>query len=323
MQYIEGLIKQLKKTWRFLQKPVVKTILVIFIFAFAAYYVSRQSTEFSEVIQAIDLDFQKLVLIILLIIITIILGIGFWHEILAWLGYSKPWFPIAKGYAYSAIAKYIPGFIWHYASRTYFVQELTIPLKIIGAALTLELALSTLMGSMLAAISFFFTNQSTISTLPNINYFVIGIFILLISLLVMSVSVIKKFLRKFIASVQFRGLHHLIKGLLANFSGWILMGFAFWLVCDIIGIPEIQLGTAIFYHSVSFVSGTLVVFIPNGLIIREAGLAFLGQGFFDQTALILSGSLFRILILFAEASLALIFVILSIIKLKKSGKESE
>jgi hypothetical protein len=63
--------------------------------------------------------------------------------------------------------------------------------------------------------------------------------------------------------------------------------------------------------------------VPNGLVVREAVLVLLGGDFYSDISMVLSSTLFRLLILFAESIIALFFFAISSIIRKKNPASIE
>ncbi|MBG0784432.1 MAG: flippase-like domain-containing protein [Anaerolineaceae bacterium] len=296
--------------------PVVQTIAILLALAFAVYYFVDQYDSIKNYLSEIVFNTQKLLWALTLTIIATFLGCIRWWAFLSWLGVKSNWIEISKYYAISTLSKYIPGFIWQYASRTLYMEKFKIPIKTVGTAIAAEFLLITTVGGIISSITFLFVPLS----FNTQNYLLIAIIILILLILftVFFPKIISKLYRLLRQEEpKYQPKYYWISILLI-FSGWLVMSCVYWLIVNSLDVQNFSLLSAIFFNSTSFTISNLMIPVPNGLVVREAVLVLLGGGFYSDISMVLSSTLFRLLILFAESIIALLFFIISSIIRKKN-----
>ena len=299
----------IRKVYYLLNKPYIKIIVLILLFIFSFIYLENQYDEIVNIIQTTEINKNNIFIALFLVLLTIFQGTLTWRAILSWLNFKKPWGESAKGYAISSLAKYIPGFIWQYTGRVYFSHELSIPIKVIGYAIFAEFLLSILDGSIIACFSYILSDLQYFQH-SYFNLIITGILILFILALVLLPRIFRKVFNKSEDEKNILLIKYYYLSILFNISGWILMGFSYWLIVSSLEIPKIPFISAMFMHSASFVAGSIALPVPNGLVIREAVLALLNNNIINDNFFILSSIIFRILILLGE--IIFTFIIISI-----------
>lgn len=291
----------------FFRKPITKIIITSIIILFVVFYFVLNFKDLSQTLQEIQIDILLISTALIFALATVFIGVLTWWLMLSWLGFRRDFFRISKGYSLSSLAKYIPGFIWQYASRSIFLDGTAIPLKFIGIAIISEYFLVTLLGGILSFLTFWFTRFPVI----HLNMFqtILAISALLVFFIViiffpkLLIWIIRKFRKSTIKTEN----NYYYKAVIINFIGWILLGLSYFLLLKSIGIEDIPLIDAVFLHSTNFFIGNLSIPIPNGLIVREAILVFLGKPFAGEQIFIISSVIFRLMILIAEGLIALFF----------------
>ena len=301
---------------RIFTHPAVQTIAIFLVVAFAIYYFIDQYDSIKNYLLKKNFNIHYLMWALLLTIFATFLGCIRWWALLSWLGVKSDWIEISKYYALSTLSKYIPGFIWQYASRTLYMENFKIPIKTIGTAIAAEFFLITSVGGVLSNLTFFFVQLS----FKNQNYFLLVLVILpLISLFIIFFQKIINKIYRLIRQKEpvYQPKYYWISILLI-FSGWILMSCAYWFIVYFLDVQDFSFLTAIFFNSTSFTIGNLVIPIPNGLIIRETILVLLGGELYNEISMVLSSTIFRLLILVAESAIALLFFVISFILRKRN-----
>lgn len=305
-----------QKVWnlikRIFNKPKVKFIIIIIIAFFAIYYFYVRYEEIQNLIQNLNLNYSLLILGLVIVVINTLLGVTNWWLIISWLGYKNKWIDIVKGYSISTLAKYIPGSIWQYAGRAYFMQEFSIPAKVVGVAIFTEFLIITFNGIILAGITTLLTQLDFYIKTIIFQSVLFSLAIISFIFLILYPKMVKLFIKRI--NLDFTKLDNKFYMLVNIFSflGWILMGSAYWLISMSFGMLNLDYPTALFFHSAAFVSGNIVLFIPNGLVVREALLIMLGKGYFDETLLVFSSLVFRLVILISEIITTSFILIVSI-----------
>jgi glycosyltransferase 2 family protein len=313
------LIINLKSTYfvlkRIFTNPAVQTIVIIFTLAFAIYYFVNQYDSIKSQLLEIDFSTQYLLWALLLTILATFLGCIRWWALLSWLGEKRNWIEVSKYYALTTLSKYIPGFIWQYASRAFYMENLSIPIKTIGTAIAAEFLLITSIGGILSSLTFLIIPVG----FKTQNLVIIAMIILL--LLTIFIIFFPKIISKIYCLFQKKELAFQPKfywvSILLILIGWLVMSCVYWFILNSQNAHNLSLLTAIYFNSTSFTIGNLVIPIPNGLIIRETILINLGRDSFNEISMVLSSTTFRLLILLAESIVALLFFAISLIFQKK------
>jgi hypothetical protein len=277
-------------------------------------YLYNQYDELIELIEDIQVNYLFILLAALLVINTILVGTFTWWSILSWFNHKKLWFNVARGYTLSALGKYIPGFFWHYGGRSFVFYNLSVPIKVIGAGIVLELIISTMVGLLLACISYLFLGSHILYKTSSGNLLSFLITILILFLLLILPNSFQMFVNKITVG------HHSFKpkyyffSIISNLCGWVLMSLAYWLIISSLEIQTISFLFSMFLHTTSFVAGSIILPIPNGLIIRELTLVLLGSTEINANFLIISSVFFRIIILVGETLIAVALSLMHNIK---------
>jgi len=310
MTLIKALFNYFKKLYSFLKKPAVKVSVLIIVLVFSGFYLVNQYNELINTLADLQVNLTLLIFALLLVVLTVFMGTLTWWSILSWLDFHRKWLLTAKGYAYSALAKYIPGFIWQFAGRAYFSEELTIPVKFIGLGIIIELVLTTLIGGTLACAAYILSGQPFFTNTPVLKILVPILTLLLILLLIKLPDLLDRLIQKYTGKDTRLNKKHFYHGMLFNLTGWLLMSFAYYLIIASFGIADFGFISAMFFHTSSFFAGTIALPFPNGLVVREAILVLLGGETLGEHILVVSSVLFRMLILMGEAILNLILFIM-------------
>ncbi len=223
---------------------------------------------------------------------------------------------IRQGFSLGLIPKYIPGYIWGYLSRgEWYLQNEGIPVRVSWIATIIEIYITLLSGLIIVTLNYFFSiNKQLLILLIFLIAPIIGYLIIMHAF---------KLLQKLIKKKRDWDLHFKMtlkewSVILINSSiQWCLLGFGIWLIqksfSDIHG--NISFPLMLNYSStfsMAWLSGFVMIFIPNGLGVREFVLRELlatQMGFLNSAANLIS-ILSRILLFIAEG---ILFFIASII----------
>jgi glycosyltransferase 2 family protein len=316
-RFIAGLKSVYIFTRRVFTHPAVQIIAVLLAVSFAFYYFIDQYSSIKNYLSEIEVNSFKLLWALLLTVFATFLGCIRWWVLLTWLGVKRDCIETSKYYALSTLSKYIPGFIWQYASRTLYMENLKIPLKTIGIAIASEFLLITSVGGILSSLTFFLEPLYV-----NINSFILPVlafFIFFLFVIVFFQKISGFFLSLFNQEVPAYRPKSYWMSIALIISGWLIMSLAYWFIVCAVDTQNFSFLTAIFFNSTSFTIGNILIPIPNGLIIRETILVLLGGDFYNEISMVMSSILFRLLILIAESIITLLFFALSNILRKKKS----
>ena len=306
---------------RIFTHPVVQVIAIILTVAFVTYYFITQYESIRNALSEIRFSITKLLWALLLTIIAAFLGCLRWWALLSWLGVKRNWIEISKYYGISTLSKYIPGFIWQYASRTLYMENFKIPIKLIGTAIAAEFVLITAVGGLISSLTFFLvplgykTNYLTL--------LILGLLLLLSLFIIFFQKIVGNLFTLFRQEKPVYQPKYYWMSIILIFTGWITMSGVYWFIVNALDIQNFSFLTAIFFNATSFTIGNLVIPIPNGLIIRETILVLLGGDIYTEISMVLSSTIFRLLIIIAESVVALLFFAISSIIRSKNRSSGD
>lgn len=304
--------KVLEKIIQFIRKPIFKAGISLFIIIFVAVYIFLNFQDFSSILREININYTYLTYVFILVLLTVFIGTITWWLILAWLSFQKNIIGVIRGYAISSLAKYIPGFVWQYASRSVFLETYNIPIKTIAFAIGVEFILVTSLGGILSCLSYLVYGHQLIELLLGYKILISILLFLLILLILFLPRLITLAAndQDHIKNIRNKKLY--IYAVIVNFSGWLLMSWAFLFLSKSVGINNFNYSISLFLHSTNFFISNVFLFIPNGLVIREAIIVYLAKALVNQHMLILTSLLMRTLIFIAEVFLTLTLLLLPI-----------
>jgi glycosyltransferase 2 family protein len=238
-------------------------------------------------------------LLISLAIMLIYIGVQTWnwHLILAGLGVKLRWLDISTGYSFSSIARYIPGTVWGYFSRSeWLFRQYEIPYKQSGTASIIEVLASVASAFLVLGILGLIDPK-----IPQGGWIVGAIFLpLIVWVLILRISNNDhlKFFKKIISNpiMKFPIKVWFITQFIFVVQ-WMIYGIITWLtICASQGFNPLtnnigfEFLDATYAFTLAWVIGFLIPIIPGGIGIREAILVLLLSDFFkmsaDQCALI-------------------------------------
>jgi len=273
-----------------LRNSWIRTIFLILALSSAIYYISGQYKGLVSLIKIQAIQVDTLVFSCIIIFAAVILGVFIWWLILAGFGYSLHGLDAARIHIVSTLAKYIPGVIWQFSGKAYLTREMGVPIKIAGFGMAMEVGLSLISGIGITCVlsPLFQMNEVSVASWIIRCIQVLGTLLLLS--VILSPLICQRLFRKLISE----NLGHF--NLLAWFGavgiilgGWIFLSFAFFLSGRAFGLTGLGFWDSLFAVCGSFVSGIMVIMVPNGLVIREAVmLALLPPGFENGAGLLLS-----------------------------------
>jgi len=275
---------------KFAHNKWLRMTTLLAVLGFAIYYIFSQSFDLLRLLDRHPATPSLMIVSTLLILISVLLGIVLWWLILAGFGYRLSILETSKIHIVTTLAKYIPGLVWQFSGKTYLSNEAGVPVKIAGFGLGIEVVISLISGIGIAFI------LSPIYLLRIIFFpsWCITIFQIIGWALLIIVTqfpiLLKKYLRRQISGNSQRVDHKFwFFSVIVIMTGWGLLGTAFFVASNALGFSGLGLDDSLFAVCASYVGGILVIFVPNGLVVREAlMLALLPTGFDPNAALLLS-----------------------------------
>lgn len=308
-------IKRLvKKGLFFLENVWVKRIASVFLVVYSVYYLISQYNPLKEILSSLSpnpvlLGFSSLVLFF-----SVLFSVHSWRESIAAFGYSFSWIDVGKAQMLSMLGKYIPGHIWNYSSKIYLSHKLGFPIKLSGISVVIEMVITYLVA---IGLLLFFLPETVfpIGLGWLISLRILG-FVTIIILLFLPLVLKQTFNKK----LSLETPNRLVYVVLIRSALWILPSYAFLLLITSLGYPDIGLSTAIAVITSSFFIGFMVIFVPDGLVIREALIIFFLRNILSTPDATIISLMFRFQLLLIE--LISVVLILLIWKIKNNRTRS-
>jgi len=294
-------------------KRIVTTLLVIY----SIYFIINQFNALRETFTNLTINPLLLLLSSLILFISVLLSVFSWSNLIAAFDYVYPWIEIARAQMLSTLGKYIPGHIWNYSSKIYLSHKLGFPIKLSGMAVIIEMIITYLMAFCLLLIFI----PTAIFPAINVRFIMIfrllgvAIFILLIIFPFLPIKFLKN-------KLLFKMPINVVYVVLIRAIVWVLPSFAFILLILALGYATISLPMAISVITSSFLVGFLAIFVPDGLVVREATIIFFMRNILATTDATVISLVFRFQLVIIEFLTILMVVIVWKI-LKAQLKDNE
>ena len=304
--------KSLITSWIF--RALITTMVVFFCGA----YLIKNLKELTIVRDSLRFDWLLLCMSFLIVVLIVCTGGLAWILILKALGQKIYIIEGLKIQNYANISKYIPGFLWPYASKVYLSKKVGIIEKISGLSILLEFFLLIFVGFF---VSLFFFPKDILSNYPylkenslSLQVLGIGLLLLILIIIIFQFGLIQ---RKLKLSFFFKKELLLISSLLLCLN-WLGLGIGLWLISkSIYTLTSNNIGYFVFSFAVSMIAGILILPVPNGVGVRESIMVFLLSTQLPSSIAVILAVLSRLLIIIGEVvNLAGIALIQKITKSK-------
>lgn len=265
---IDGLLDRVVKFYR---NRWIRLSIQIFVLVICGIFVYRHSSEIINVAHQLRINVDRILFSwFVLSLIYLFIGTTSWWCILKGLGESPGWIRSANIQLVSTLAKYVPGYIWQYVGKAVMSKDVGITSLISGTAMAFELGQTLLIGIGIAFVSYSAQAGLEIVGLENIHKvaFPLGMLIILASY---GIAWFFPFLMPQVVKTKPLQPKFLFTSVLLITLSWCMLSFSFWLLgTSITPIITVQtLRVFILATSVSMVAGIIIIFVPNGLGIRE------------------------------------------------------
>lgn len=255
-----------------------------------------------------NLKFSNLLLTFLFAIPIYFINVLSWHLTLRSLNVSIRYIDSLQIWVFSNLSRFIPGFIWQYASRIYLAKKKGISPVLSSASLIIEAIFTLFVGSLIVFLTL------------NSNFVITSLIILIAVILVLvyptSFSLIYKTLKKFTHKNQALNL----RGLPIKWVPLLIISFSFQFIIDgsllyflsknAINLDLSQYPLFIGIFAASWLIGYISIFAPSGLGVQELSIATLLSNFMPLSIASVIAILFRICLLISELMTFLLILIL-------------
>jgi uncharacterized membrane protein YbhN (UPF0104 family) len=289
---------------------------------FAIYYLVNRYSILMDEIKERPVSPGWLLFSFSCIMLAVIFGIFTWNCILHGFGYRLPWRKVLRMHIVPTLAKYIPGFVWQFSGKAYLAHESGVPVSIGITSIGIEVGLSLLSG---IALFFLFFNKVKVLIPEIINkwvpyLFIIGI-VLMVALWIAPIVVQAIVYRRKNKHAVAIHVGYWYLALVCIFLGWNLIAMAFYTSAICFRFTELSYWDSLIAICGAYVSGIMIVFVPNGLVVREAVLLALLPPQLNQAFGLLLSLLARVEVISCELIIGGIFLIGSIPRVRKKKSQ--
>jgi len=254
-----------------------------------------------------QMSWPALLISFALTLICVILGGPVWNLVLGSLGHDLGLRASMRTQLQANAAKYLPGLAWQILGKAYLTRRQGVPTQVVGIALALEFVLLFVTGIFLAALLIPISYMKlpwVPSYAPALRFLILLIMALIIAGLPWLARAWTTYARRrkwsrWEMEVQPRAIWS-ASGLLM--AAWLLLGLSFHLLVTAVYPVEWQaLPISIFSLIISFLTSLAVIFIPNGIGIREGLMAYLMGTIVPPAPASVIALLARLLLVICEA----------------------
>jgi uncharacterized membrane protein YbhN (UPF0104 family) len=217
-----------------------------------------------------DLHPGYLALALVILVVRGPIGAHGWWAIMKRLGHGLPWWQSLRMVFYSTMAGYLPGGMWHAVSRVYLAEKAGVPRVITGLSVVIESALVALAAALIAPLAALSWPEFPLWVVLGSLAFLCG-FVLFPNLLFQFVDWALVRLKRAPSNVRMtpREMAGLLWPFILNWTLFGIMSFA--LVAALYpALPLSEAPAVAGVHVSAWLLGYLAVFIPQGLVVREA-----------------------------------------------------
>lgn len=212
------------------------------------------------------------------ILVVTLLQIGAWRAIMHDLGVPLSWSAGIRGYMLPFVARYIPGMVWGYLSRTHWLATRhKTPPQVANLGAILEVVGLLLSAAIVSAVGGVMIQAPVIIWLSVVFALVLTLGIALIGGVVNRFGWLRRLATRLRADTWLRELtlRRVAVALPWQVAMWCGHGVAIW--CLIGSIAPWEVGTlavSVAAFALAWSGGFLVVVLPSGLGLREFGLTY-------------------------------------------------
>lgn len=265
------------------------------------------------------LDYRIVLTVFFGLVVSIWLGAINWGIFAVLFQLDGGWLWHFRTHLTSNITKYIPGSIWFYVNKGVLSSQRSHSYKAVFGAILLEMVMAISSGT---ALSMFVggTAQTYLPIQENLSvivWWLVGLLILLLTYAIFAVGIasatnvtIKTVIFQRVSAIGFLAL---VTNL---FLGWIIQAISLQYITTMLGASfSIPQPYWIFSYCLAVVVGTLVLFVPNGIGVRESMLVILlMNGNVSISLVIASAVILRIITIGSEFVALVLFLWLQRVK---------
>jgi len=198
---------------------------------------------------------------LLLLVVCLFIMAVLWYGLLRTMGGRLPLAQAIRLYGLTLLPRYLPGMVWGYAGRAVWCEHYGVPKKVAVGSVAVEVGLIVVGGLAIVVLKHLAWAWVITFGMPT--------------LLLASGLVLARITRRRTMLVRFKQAFVWYGWALAYLGFWLMYGLSSWLVTLSV-TPELGVDYAseiVVSYAVAWLVGFAVVFIPNGLGVREGVFA--------------------------------------------------
>jgi glycosyltransferase 2 family protein len=279
---------------------VIGTVLVLLSLGLMVRTLGLNFAQFKAV--QVELNWIYLSLGLLFAWIAGWMGVFAWREIVRVVNPEVPGEDAIHYHLISLAVKYLPGFGWQQVSKVFQLYRGGVLAGQTWQPVLLELLLIIAAGSVIAATFFVSLGHTFFGWLNAPELKILAVVFLWVCYLIMPVFILRLIRsRKPEKSNAREILFHLWVVELLDIGGCLILGLSLWFLIH--GITQISADVipyCIIASILSVLGGLAVIFVPNGIGVREAILFTMLQGIISMPLSLIAALLFRIVSVIAD-----------------------
>lgn len=286
-----------------LQIKWVRLVLQAVLILASIIFLASSFKQYGSSLQNLHVDTRKVIFSFLLITLNLFIGAVIWWLLLRSFHQKVNIIDSTRVQLFSNIAKYLPGYGWQIAGKSYLTYQMGIPGGVIFQGMTIEFILLIMVGVAFAflIVPIEFLMRWPLTRQDPHTAKVIGFWLSAILMLgLIGIPSILKIIKKeiLISKVRF-DLY--ASAVLAIFGSWWLLSYAFWqLGAAFLPIPITDYAAFAFALTVSILVGLAILILPSGIGVRESLMVLLLQPILSAPLAVLVASTFRLLTIFSD-----------------------
>lgn len=273
---------------------------------FVGRALQRNWTEFRSLHIHLDLQPGRLALATLAIFLAYVFYIESWRRLLAGWGQRIRYAAAARVWCLSNLGRYVPGKIWGVTGLVVLAGRAGVRGSAAAASAVAFQALVLGTGVALVAVA---TPQATSALRLGV-----GLLVAVVSLGALVWAPTGRLLGRIVDSVSPLPplpISAVALGGVAMVAGWLAYGLSFWLLAHgLLSDVQLPLAAAVGNFILGYILGTLAVFVPGGLGVRELVLISLLTPFLGGGGAVAVSIASRVMLTLTEAGAALMAVTL-------------
>jgi len=290
---------------RIIKNKYLKLIIFIITVIFISLFIKNNFNSVRSLMTSDIFKISDFLEISILLITALILGGFSWNMILLSLGIKPKWYVVWYNYYTSSLMRYVPGFIWSFLGKSYFVHEQGSSKNISITAVILEFFLQIFSGIAIIAL---LIPSDLLSISNSISTIIKGFGVLIVVVLLAFPLIIMRGNKKQ-QIILIQAKYFLIANL-SLYLGWIILGIVFNRLSTIL-YCSLEISYTIWTNTLAHIAGIIVIPSINGIGVREFVLIKCVSTYCPEINTMLVSLIIRVMLLCCEL---FIFGIFSLLK---------